>query len=161
MEVLGLGGRVGDADVALVAQLKEPFQSGARVLRSLPLVAVRQQERKARRQPPLGKPGRKELIYDDLAAVDEVTELRLPQHQGLGCLGAVAVLEAETRELRQRAVVELDWSECARQPLDGGVPLAGLDVVEHQMALAERAALGVLPGEPDRHAFYDQRCKRK
>ena len=39
------------------------------------------------------------LIDDHFAAVGEVAELSLPQDQGLGGRGSVAVLEAQTREL--------------------------------------------------------------
>ena len=44
--------------------------------------------------PHLDRPGAEELVDDDLRAVDEVAELRLPEHQRLGRRRAVAVLEA-------------------------------------------------------------------
>ena len=131
------------------------------MLGALALVAVRQQQGEPRREPPLGQPGAQELVDDDLRAVDEVAELRLPEHQRLGRRRAVAVLEAQGGELAQRAVVQLERRERAGQPLHRREPLAGGGVVQHQVALAERAALGVLPGEPDRHAFGEQRGERQ
>jgi len=46
--------------------------------------------------------------------------------------------------------MELERGLRPRQVLDGRVPRAGRDVVQHQMPLAEGAALGILAGEPDR-----------
>ena len=51
--------RVGDPDVALGGELEEALQPGARVLRALALVAVRQQQREPRGEPPLGEPRRR------------------------------------------------------------------------------------------------------
>ena len=114
-----------DPDVALGRELQEPLEPGARVLRALALVAVRQEQREPGRQPPLGEPGAEELVHDDLGAVDEVAELGLPQHQRLGRRRAVAVLEAQRGQLAQRAVVQLERRERAGQPLDRRQPLAG------------------------------------
>ena len=61
----------------------------------------------------------------------------------------VPVLEAERRVLRQRAVVDLERRQRAREVLDRGVLEAGLLVVKNEVAVGERPALGVLAGEPD------------
>ena len=45
---------------------------------------------------------------DDLGAVDEVAVLRLPEHERVGRLDAVAVLEAERGVFRERDVVDLE-----------------------------------------------------
>ena len=55
---------------------------------------------------PLGLAGGDVLVDDRLGAVDEVAELRLPQHQRVRVGDRVAVLEAERGELRQRRVVD-------------------------------------------------------
>src|SRR5947208_9493243 len=94
MEVLGRRRTVGDADVPVGAEREEALDAGARVLGSLALVTVGEKQREARRLPPLREPGDDELIDDHLAAVGEVAVLGLPQDQGLGCRGRVAVLEA-------------------------------------------------------------------
>ena len=52
------------------------------------------------------------------ARVGEVAELRLPQHQRLGRLCRVAVLEAEARDLAQRRVVQLHRRQRVGQVLD-------------------------------------------
>ena len=121
------------------------------------LVAVREQQRQARRLAPLRQRRDDELVDDHLRGVDEVAELRLPEHERLGRLHRVAVLEAEAGDLRQRRVVQLHRRERARQRLDRRDPLAGLGVVQHEVALGERAALGVLAGQPDRRALAQQR----
>ena len=89
-------------------QLQIPLDARARVLRPLPLIAMRQQHHQAREQVPLRLARRDELVDDDLRAVGEVAELRLPQHQRLRIVARVAVLEAQHRGLRQHRVVDLE-----------------------------------------------------
>ena len=57
--------------------------------------------------------------------------------------------------------MQLERRQRAGQLLDRGPGRAGLRVVQHQVALAEGAALGVLAGEPDRHALGEQRRERQ
>ena len=52
--------------------------------------------------------------------------------------------------------MDLEGRARARQVLDRRVLLAGLEVVEDEVAVRERAALGVLAGEPDRDAVRQQ-----
>jgi hypothetical protein len=60
---------------------EEALDPGRGVLRALPLVAVREQQDQPGGLPPLVLGGDDELVDDDLRAVDEVAELRLPQRQ--------------------------------------------------------------------------------
>ena len=76
------------ADVLLRAELEEPLQPRARVLGAVPLVAVRQQQRQARRLLPLRAARDDELVDHDLRAVDEVAELRLPEDEHPGAAAA-------------------------------------------------------------------------
>ncbi len=140
-------------DVALRREVEEPSHAGAGVLRPLALVAMGQQQGQPGGQPPLGQSRRDELVDDDLGGVHEIAELGLPQHQRLGRCHAVAVLEAQGRQLGERAVVQLHRGQRPGQVSnrrDGG---PGLDVVQHQVTLAEGTALGVLAGKADRHAL--------
>ena len=93
----------------------------------------------------------------DLRRVDEVAELGLPQHERLRRLHRVAVLEAQAGDLAQRRVVQLHRRERAGQRLDRRHALAGLGVVQHEVALGERAALDVLAGQAHRRALGQQR----
>ena len=93
---------------------------------ALALIAVRQQQCEPGREAPLGEAGGQELVDDDLGAVDEVAELRFPEHQGLGCGRAVSVLEAQGRELRKGTVVQLHGRKRAREPLDRRHRIAGV-----------------------------------
>ena len=87
------------------AQLQEALRAAGRVVGALALVAVRQQQRQRRLLAPLHLAGGDELVDDRLGAVDEVAELRLPQHQRVGVLHRVAVLEAHRRVLAEQRVV--------------------------------------------------------
>src|SRR5256885_11398005 len=89
--------------------------------------------------------------------VGEVAELGLPQDQGLGRRGGVAVLEAQTRELGERAVVQLERRPRPGKILDRGMAAAVPGVVQHEVSLAERAALRVLAREPDRRSLGEER----
>ncbi len=91
------------------------------------------------------------------AGVDEVAELRLPQHQPVGPVEAVAVLEAEHAGLAERAVVDLDLRLVGRQVHERHVGVAVLHVVEQRVAVAEGAAAGVLPGHAHAYAFGHER----
>jgi hypothetical protein len=135
VEVLGGGRAVADPHVALGRQLEEALQPGRGVFRPLPLVAVRQQQDETGFLLPLGAGGDDELVDQHLCAVGEVAELRLPQHQRARGVDGVAVLEADRRRLRQRAVVDRERSPGLRQVLQGQPPLAALRVVQHQVAL--------------------------
>ena len=99
---------VRDPDVLLRGELEEALEPRARVLGAVALVAVRQQQRQARRLPPLREAGDEELVDDDLGAVDEVAELGFPQNERVRRRDRVAVLEAEARVLRKRRVVDLE-----------------------------------------------------
>ena len=156
VEVLGCGGGIGDPDVPLRPQGEEPLQPGAGVLRALALVAVGQEEGQARGLPPLGQPGDDELVHHDLGAVHEVAELRLPQDEGVGHGHRVAVLEPEAGVLAQGGVVDLEAGLGAIEVLHRGPGRIGLGIHQDLVALAERAAHGVLAGEPDRDAVAEQ-----
>ena len=161
MEVLRRRGRVDDADVLLGGELEEPLEARARVLRAVALVAVREEERQARGLAPLGEPRDEELVDDDLRAVDEVAELRLPEDERLRRRHRVAVLEAERGVLRERRVVGLEGCGRLRQVLDRSVLGARVRVVEDEVAVGEGAALGVLAGEADRDALDEQARERE
>ena len=90
----------------LVAVLQEPLDAAGRVLGALALVPVRQEDDESRLAHPLGLARAEELVDDDLRAVDEVAELRLPDAQDVGGLVRVAELEAEDAVLREEAVVD-------------------------------------------------------
>ena len=89
-------------------ELQEALDARARVLRPLPLVAVRQQQHEAARLAPLRLGAGEELVDDHLRAVHEVAELRLPQHERAVLGHRVAVLEAQHRGLGEERVVDLE-----------------------------------------------------
>ena len=118
---------------------------GRGVLGPLALVAVGQQQHEARRLTPLVVGGHEEVVDDDLGAVGEVAELRLPRHQGVGGLHRVAVLETHRRVLRQQRVVDPEAPDVLAPEVGQRDPLLPRAVVdEHGVALAEGPAPGVL-----------------
>ena len=150
VEVVGRLGEVGDDEVVLGRELQKALHARRRVLRPLALEAVRQQHHQARRVAPLGLGGGDKLVDHDLGAVDEVAELRLPEHERVGVAERVAVLEAERGVLGEERVVDgevglrLAAFAAALEMVERDVDLAVLLVVQHRVALAEGAALAVL-----------------
>src|ERR1044072_1244840 len=96
------------------------------------------------------------LVYDDLRAVAEIAELRLPHHQRILSDDRIAVLESEHALFGERAIEHFkDSLRIVRVVAQLGERrpwLSGLRVVHHSMALAERAAPGILPAQAHAHS---------
>ena len=73
-----------DLDVVLGGEREEALEAGAGVLGPLPFEAVRQQQHEAAQAAPLVLGAGDELVDDHLRRVDEVAELRFPQHEPSG-----------------------------------------------------------------------------
>jgi len=71
------------------------------MLRSRTLVAVGQHQRQCTQASPLGFTGTYELVNDHLGAIDEITELALPDHQAMRIGRRIAILESDDRLFRQ------------------------------------------------------------
>src|SRR5690606_4986064 len=100
-----------------------------------------------------------ELVDDDLSTVGKISELRLPHDQNVRVEDGVAVLEADHRHLREWRVVHLEGGLRLRNRPDYIERLAGGGVVDDEVAMAEGAALHVLPREADGDAFGNERGK--
>lgn len=156
-KLIGLRGEV----VGIVAaHLQEALDAARRVLGSHALHAVGQQHHQARLAHPLGLTAGDELIDDRLGRVAEVSELGLPQHQGVGVGHRVAVLEAQHRVLGQRAVRHgvgrLIRVHVLQRVVSG---LVHQLVVQHVVPVREGAALHILTGEADVDALLQQRAE--
>ena len=158
VEVLRRRGQVADLHVVLGAELEEALEARARVLGALALVAVREEQHEAAHALPLRLRAGEELVDDHLRAVDEVAELRLPDDQPARVGEAHAELEAEDGVLGQHAVDDAERHLVAPDVVERDVAVAGLDVVEDGVALAEGAAAGVLPAHADRDALEQERA---
>src|SRR5215208_1229010 len=152
VEVLGGGRAVDQTQVDIRGGFEKPLGTGVGMLRSLPLVAMRQEEYQRGCQAPFGSTGSNELIEHDLRAVDEVAVLRFPDHQTLRFLHVVTKLEPDCRVLGKGAVVNLKSSASLREFLQWYQLLAGIGIMKHRVAMAERAAFDVFAGDADRDA---------
>ena len=157
VEVLCGGGGLRDLHVLLRGELEVALDAGGGVLRPLAFVAVRQKKDDAGEQAPLGFAGGEELVDDDLRAVGEVAELRLPEDERLGIVAGVAVLVAEDGGLRQYGVVDLPAALIGRDVRERRPADFGLGVDEDGVALVEGAALRVLTGEAYGRAGLEER----
>ncbi len=96
-----------------------------------------------------------------MSAVDEITVLRFPDHEPVRLLNVVAEFESDGGILAERTVVELErcaglWKFLQRNQL-----LAGVRVVEHCVAVTERATLDILARHADWDTVGQYRGKRK
>ena len=158
MEVLRGRGGVHHLDVVLGTQGEESLDARRAVLGTLTLVSVRQQHDHRVVLVPLVLGGHDVLVDDDLGAVDEVAELRLPQHQGLGIRVRVSVLESDGGVLGQQRVVHPELLRTGQFRQRDPHPLVGV-VDESGVPLAEGAASRVLAGQTHRTALQHQRAE--
>ena len=144
MEKLGRGGRLDDLQVIFGAELQETFESGGGVFGTLAFVAVGKQHHNPAGLAPFRFCGGDELVDDDLRAVSEVAELRLPDHERIWGLERVAVIKAQDGVFRQRGVHELDLGagDGAKRTI---LRVIGR-VMQHGVPVGECAAFAILPG---------------
>ena len=83
-----------DLNIVFSTQLQESLESGRRVLRTLSLVAVWQEQRQATHAAPFCFAGADELINNHLGAIGEIAELAVPDHQRVRFCRGIAVLES-------------------------------------------------------------------
>ena len=79
----------------VIEELEEALEASARVLGTLAIKAVWQEEDQGRLLVPFALPGDDEVVNDVLSHVGKVPELRLPHDQRQVALERIAVLEAE------------------------------------------------------------------
>ena len=145
--------------VVFGAHLQEALEPRGGMFRPLAFVAMRQQAHEARHAQPLAFARRNELVEHHLRAIGEIAELRFPQRQRIRLGGRIAVFEAEHGLFRQARVEHLVARLAFAQMVERRVALLGLLIEQHRMALREGAALAVLPGQPHRMAFLEQRAE--
>jgi hypothetical protein len=136
---------------------EEALDAGRGVVRSLALVAVREEQDDRGPLTPFLLRAGDELVDDGLGPVVEVAELGLPEHQGVRPLDRVAVLEAHRGILREQGVVDPELALALTEVEQRG-PLARVVLVdEHRVPLDEGATAAVLAGEPHGSAVDEQR----
>src|ERR1041385_2511045 len=123
--------------------------------------AVRQQQCYPAQPAPFFLRRNDELIDNRLRRIPEIAELRLPHHQTVGCVKAVAVLKTQHADLGQRTVVNTDRRLAGRQILERLEEAAGFVVVQYRMTVIERTALRILTGESNSASFDCQGCERQ
>ena len=78
------------------------------MLRTLPFIAVREQQHQTADLAPFLLGGRKELVDHDLGAVGEIAKLRLPQRERPRIGDAEAVFKAQDGEFAERTVYHIE-----------------------------------------------------
>ena len=160
MENLRRIGRDAHLDVVVGAQLQIALDAAGRVLRPLAFVAVRQQHGEAAQPAPLGFTGGDELVDDHLRTVGEIAELRFPYRQRIRFGSGITVLEPQHRLFRQDGIDDDEVGLIRRDVLQRDVvaliELHAVLVMQHGMAMEERAAPAILAGQADRISFRHQ-----
>src|SRR6516225_2959184 len=154
-------GAIGDLHIVLAAHLQEALQARGGMLGALAFIAVGQQADEARHAQPFALAGGNELVEDDLGAVGEIAELRLPQGEGVRLGERIAVFEAQHRLLREHRIDDLVARLAGADGVEGRVTVLVLLVDQDRMALREGAALAVLAGQPDPRAVEEERAERQ
>ena len=112
----------GDLHVVLGAQLRGTARCGPRSGRGPgPRSRAAAAARRRTAGPTCPRPDEMNWSMIDLRAVDEVAELRLPQHERVGSRDRVAVLEAEGGVLREQRVVDVELAPGRRRGAASGV----------------------------------------
>ena len=159
VKILSGRGEIADLHVFLSAKLEEAFEPRARVFGSLAFVAVGKKQDNGARTAPFGFRRRDELIDDDLRPVGEISKLRFPQIELGRKIHRVAVIETEDGIFREWAVIDAKLGLVGAKMIERDIALAIFFVVEHAVALAERAATAILAGKPHRSALEKERAE--
>ena len=78
-----------------VTELKVSLHTSRRMFRTLTIVTVRQAHDQTTTLKPLGLARSDKLVNDTLGVVGEITELSLPDNQGIGRRQAISILETK------------------------------------------------------------------
>ena len=110
------------------------------MVRALSLETVWQQQHHTGLLVPFRLSGYDEFVSDDLGAVGEVSELRLPQDQGVRSGHGVAVLETHGRVLTEQRVVDIEGCLVVAQVFQGHPGFVGEAVHDGCEPLREGSA---------------------
>jgi hypothetical protein len=144
VKVVGGSGGVGNGHIVFGAELKKSFDAGAGVFGSLAVVAVREEESKARGGAPFRFGGADVLIDLGLGAVGEIAKLSFPEDEHIWAVEGVTVIEAENGGFGEGAIVNAERGLIFREVFEGNIAGAGAKVVDGGVPMAERAAAAVL-----------------
>ena len=144
VEVVGGSGGVSDGHIVFGAELKKSFEAGAGVFGSLAVVAVREEESKARGGAPFRFGGADVLIDLGLGAVGKIAELSFPEDEHIWAVEGVAVIEAENGGLGEGAIINAEGGLIFREVFEGNIAGAGTKVVDGGVAMAEGATAAIL-----------------
>ena len=156
MEEVGRRGVVGHDHVVFGAELQESLQAGARVLRTLSVIAVRQQQRDVRTLSPLGLCTGNELIDHDLSTVCEVAKLCFPDRKTILGHRGIAVFKAHDGVFGQGAVVDAQACRRLRKRVQRDATVLVDDVALDGLTMVEGASTGVLSRDADAMTLHHE-----
>ncbi len=159
MEIVGRRGAVEHLHVVFGAKLQETLGAGRRVLGPLTFIAMRQQHHQPAHAQPFAFARGDELVDDHLCAVDEIAELGFPDSDRIGLGQRIAILEPEHRLFGKQRVDDLVARLIVREIVERSECGFVFLIVEHRMALRERAALDILPRKADRVTIIEKRSE--
>src|SRR6185295_19809648 len=107
------------------------------MLRSLPLISVRQQADETRHAQPFALARRDELVEQHLRTVGKITELGFPQCESAWLGGGIAVLETEDGLLGEHRIEYLVAPLWAAEMIKRGVTFFSILIEQHRVALGE------------------------
>ncbi len=102
MKILRRSGRLANLHIFFARELHKALDARAGMLGALTFVAVRQQHDQTGGKIPYVLTGADEMNDDDLRAVGEISELRLPQNQRFGVIAAEAIFKAQAARFGER-----------------------------------------------------------
>lgn len=139
----------------VVGEIQESLNSSLTVLWPLSVHAVRENDHNTRLGSPFGLSTNDEVIDDNFSCIHEVSELSLPDSEGVWVGNRVAVLESEHSVLTEMAVGDLHIIRNSLQEKE--FFNISLLVTDQGVALRKRSSLAVLSRNSYAVTFFENR----
>lgn len=174
MEVLSRGRAVSNNDVSLfqnvavslftgsirgVTQLKESLQSGGGVLRTIAVIAVRQEHDQSILNVPLGLSRDDFSINHNLGSIGKISELSFPEAESVGVGLGVTILESKDSVLGQVRASSDEVSDAASvgdDRVDRDVRAISVLVEDVGVSVGESSSFNILSRKADVVTFVNQ-----
>ena len=140
MEIIRGSRAIGDLHIVVGAKLQESLQPRGRMLRSLTLIAMGQQQNQPGHAQPLHFARRNELIDDHLRAIGEIAELRFPENQRSRFSQAVSVFKSDHCLFGKKRIDDFKFALTLANMIQRDVSLFAFLIDQRGMALGKCTA---------------------